>query len=133
MQNPEKKQEYNGGAVRSERKPRYDLIRPEFLKGLAETLTIGAERYGEVNWQKGGADFIQDTLNHLFEHVLKLIDGDRTEDHISHAAANLMFLAYFRERNESPIQDPYLNAIRTQAYGIQETNQTKVLRGVIGG
>lgn len=92
---------FASGAIRSERKPRYDLIRKEFLEGLALTLTEGAEKYGDHNWKQGGEDFVQDTKNHLFAHVLGLLAGDESEDHLHHAAANLMFLGYFKSQSVS--------------------------------
>ena len=34
-------------------KLRYDLIPPEALEELARVYTVGAERYGERNWERG--------------------------------------------------------------------------------
>lgn len=90
---------FSNGAARSERKPRYDLVRLEFVTALAETLGEGAESYGDINWQLGGRDFARETYNHLFEHVMNIGAGDNSEDHISHAAANLMFLLFYKKRH----------------------------------
>jgi hypothetical protein len=48
----------------------------------------GAVRYGEDNWQKGIP--IKDCLNHAIDHIYKYLSGDRTEDHLAHAACNLL-------------------------------------------
>jgi len=42
------------GAVKhDEGKLRYDLIPPYALSALAEVYTIGAQKYGDRNWEKG--------------------------------------------------------------------------------
>ena len=93
--------EMNVSAKRAERKPRYDLIEPAFLDALGKTLQDGASRYGEHNWKAAidDYDFAKDTFNHLIEHLYKFRNGDRSEDHIGHASANLMFLNWFTEQN----------------------------------
>ena len=45
-------------------------------------------RYVEDNWQKGIP--IKDCLNHAIDHIYKYLSGDRTEDHLAHAACNLL-------------------------------------------
>lgn len=59
---------FKSGAKRSELKPRYDLIPPDALRRLAQRYTLGAEKYGEFNWQKGMP--LGDTLNHIIDHLL---------------------------------------------------------------
>jgi len=102
-------EKFSGGAVRSERKPRYDLIRLAFLRGLARALGVGGEQYGDINWQLGGRDFARETYNHLFEHVMKIAEGDNGEDHISHAAANLMFLSFYQDKHPEWFEGGLLN------------------------
>lgn len=48
----------------------------------------GADNYGEGNWQKGIP--VKDCLNHALAHIYKYLSGDRTEDHLAHAACNMM-------------------------------------------
>jgi hypothetical protein len=48
----------------------------------------GAERYGENNWQKGFP--VPDVLNHAMAHIVNYLSGDRSEDHLGHAACNLL-------------------------------------------
>jgi Domain of unknown function (DUF5664) len=93
------KEELKTKATRSGTKPRYDLITAEFLKSLGETLDHGAKEYGELNWQKADERFAKDAINHLLEHVYNFISGDRSEDHLSHAAVNLMFIQWYNSRN----------------------------------
>ncbi len=89
----------SSGAKRSEAKPRYDLITPEFLKSLGVTLSEGAVRYGENNWQKGDEAFGKDCCNHAVDHIIKFMNGDRSEDHLGHAAVNLMFIMRYSKNN----------------------------------
>jgi hypothetical protein len=51
-------------------------------------MSEGAQKYGEYNWQKGFP--VNDILNHCIAHVYKHLSGDRTEDHLAHAAAGLL-------------------------------------------
>jgi hypothetical protein len=88
---------FKSGAKRSGKKPRYDLISPVFLKGIAEVLTSGAEKYGEHNWKRGDKEMANDCINHLIEHLYKFKAGDRSEPHLFNAGCNLMFMAHFCE------------------------------------
>lgn len=85
------------GAVRSTDADghRYDLIDPLFLERIAATLATGAARYGEHNWLKGFK--FSDVLNHLIRHVELFRQGDASEDHLAHAACNLMFLCRYEQ------------------------------------
>jgi hypothetical protein len=58
----------------------------------------GAEKYGEYNWQKGFP--VNDILNHAIAHVYKHLSGDRTEDHLGHAAAGLLMAIHTEATNE---------------------------------
>lgn len=83
---------------------RYDLIAPLYLRGIAKTLHEGAEKYGDRNWCKGFS--FSDIIKHLMTHIEKYRAGDTTEDHISHAACNLMFLKEF-EVTHPELDDRY--------------------------
>lgn len=82
--------EYNTGAVRSGdcEKTRYDLISPIGLQALAKTYAEGAEKFGFFNWEQGMP--VVDLLNHAIAHIYNFLGGDRTEDHLAHAAWNLL-------------------------------------------
>ena len=70
-------QEYNTGAKRSERMPRFDLVTREFIRRVAERATGrllpngtpdgGALKYGEGNWEKGLPT--SDVINHVMYHL----------------------------------------------------------------
>lgn len=85
------------GAVRSKdaAKTRYDLISPIGMRRLAETYAEGAAKYGDHNWEMGFP--ISDILNHGLRHVFLYLSGDRTEDHLSHAAWNLFAAMHSEE------------------------------------
>lgn len=78
------------GAVRSADADdvRYDLITPIGLEAVARTCAEGAKKYGERNWEKGMPVAVM--LNHALRHIFKFLLGDRSEDHLAHAAWNLL-------------------------------------------
>lgn len=89
---------FSSGAMRSSKKLRYDLLfsdMPDALRGVARRATIGAEKYGDHNWKKGGDDFNRDIFNHLIEHELKFREGNLDDEaelicHLEAAAWNAM-------------------------------------------
>ena len=85
---------FPGGARRTDRKPRFDLIPFEFLESVAEVLTSGAVKYGPYNWKRGRKDFFLDAWNHAFVHLQKFKEGDRSEDHLAHLACNVAFMVW---------------------------------------
>ena len=38
---------------------------------------------------------IGETLNHAIKHIFDYLAGDRTEDHLAHASANLFFVMHY--------------------------------------
>lgn len=67
-------------------------------------LELGAEIHGDNNWRGGGPEFEKECLRHLIEHVLNLIEGDTSDDHIGAILCNAGFLAYFDEaRRNQPM------------------------------
>ena len=89
---------YSSGAVRSAdaEATAYTLISPVGLRRLAETCREGAAKYGDYNWEKGMP--VRDMLEHGIRHVFKYLDGDRSEDHLAHAAWNLFGAMHSEER-----------------------------------
>jgi hypothetical protein len=55
----------------------------------------GAEKYGAHNWEKGFP--LDSILNHALVHIYRYLSGDRTEDHLGHAAANLLMACHTEE------------------------------------
>lgn len=86
------------GAVRSDdcAKVRFDLISPIGLRRLAETYAEGSVKYGDYNWEKGMP--INDLLNHVSTHVNQFLSGDRSEDHLAHAAWGLFSAMHSEEQ-----------------------------------
>ena len=82
--------EYNTGAVRSAdaESVRYDLISPIGLRAVAEACAEGAEKYDDYNWERGMP--ASDLLNHALRHIYEFLAGDRDENHLGHAAWNLL-------------------------------------------
>ncbi len=71
----------------------YHLIHPIFLRRMAKVMAEGKRKYGAYNWMKGFP--IGETLDHLVEHLMKYQEADTSEDHLGHAACNLMFIMVF--------------------------------------
>ena len=76
-------------------KPRVGLVAPEFIQGIAEVLTFGAEKYGAYNWAEGiDYDRLYDAAQrHLGAwHMGCDLDEETKKNHLLHAACELMFL-----------------------------------------
>lgn len=91
-------QTFASGAVRGTdaNTTRYDLITPIGLRRLAETYAEGSQKYGDHNWQKGIPT--SDLMNHAIRHIYIWLGGDRSEDHLAHAAWNLFAAMHFDEQ-----------------------------------
>lgn len=100
----EARHEYETGAVRSADcdNVRYDLISPIGIAALARTYAEGAEKFGQFNWENGMP--VTDLLNHAIAHLFKFLGGDRSEDHLGHAAWNVLGAIHSME------MWPHLNA-----------------------
>lgn len=82
-------------------KPRFDLIAPESLTGLASILAYGANKYAARNWELGmdwgrvyGA--MQRHLNAWWGGENR--DPETGYSHLAHAFCNLMFLIAYEAR-----------------------------------
>ena len=71
----------------------YHLISPIGLARLAATYREGSDKYGDYNWTKGLS--IGECLNHALRHIFYYLLGDRSEDHLAHAAWNLFTVMHF--------------------------------------
>jgi hypothetical protein len=102
--------EHQTGAVRSSDADdvRYDLITPIGLRRVAEAYAEGAKKYSSFNWEKGFP--ISDILNHAIRHLYLYLEGDRSEDHLGHAAWNCMAACHSEELwphlNEGTLRGP---------------------------
>ena len=81
---------HTDGGKREHIPERYDLLPERALRLVAKAFGEGAEKYGDNNWRKLPDKVI---LNHALSHVVQYMCGDRSEPHMSHAAANLLMLA----------------------------------------
>lgn len=81
---------FETGAVRSADRDaeRWDLMSPVGLKALARTYAEGAAKRGAANWENGMP--VTDLLNHAIGHIYDFLGGDRSEDHLAHAAWNVI-------------------------------------------
>lgn len=97
---------FPSGAVRSKEgeKERWDLITPIGLRRLAETCAEGAEKYGVGNWQRGIP--ASNLLNHAIRHIYLYLEGDDSEDHLAHAAWNILAVCHFEETDPGQIDIP---------------------------
>ncbi len=83
---------------------RYDLITPIGLRRLAETYAEGAARHGERNWELGMP--ASALVNHALRHMNLWMTGDDSEDHLAHAAWNMLALMHFEELHPALIDIP---------------------------
>ncbi len=98
--------QFPSGAVRSTDADgvRFDLITPIGLRRLAETCAEGARKYGAFNWQKGIP--ASEMLNHAIRHIYLWLQGDSQEDHLAHAAWNVLSVCHFEEAMPAMIDVP---------------------------
>lgn len=60
---------------------RFDLIDAKAMFAMAAVLHDGAKKYGEDNWRLIP---VEEHINHGLMHAYAYLDGDRTDDHLSH-------------------------------------------------
>ena len=85
-------------------KNRLDLIEPQFIEGVGEVLTFGADKYEPNNWQN-----VDDAENRYYaaamRHLLawrkgEIKDPESGLSHLKHVATNIMFLLHFETPQE---------------------------------
>ena len=86
-------------------KIKVSLVEPDFVLGVAEVATFGANKYAKDNWKFcDDLDRYKDaTLRHLFAYLKgEKLDEETGLSHLYHAGCNLMFLDYFdRQENNN--------------------------------
>lgn len=72
------------GAKSTKKALLFHLIAPTTVRRLAERLTVGAAKYGVVQWRIGlnDVEYVADRYNHLWAHLLLLQEGDTEDDHL---------------------------------------------------
>lgn len=85
-------------------KNRLDLIEPQFIEGVGEVLTFGANKYEPNNWQN--VDDAEDryyaaAMRHLLAwRKGETVDPESGLSHLKHVATNIMFLLHFETPQE---------------------------------
>lgn len=116
----EKMQESQFGGHRTAKGFRMDLIPRAWhrvvqsavrlmYQSLGETLGYGEKKYGrhkedprKANWKGLDISTDQSPLNHAMDHLLAIMEGDRSEDHVGHLLANIAFWVWFTQSPDSP-------------------------------
>jgi hypothetical protein len=83
-------------------KNRLDLIPAEWIEGLGEIMTFGANKYEDRNWERGMP--WSKCLGPALRHVVKWMRGETLDEesgkhHLLHAAWNLLALYFYQEKN----------------------------------
>lgn len=91
----EKGKKFDGGKLRM------DLIPIESIEATARVLTMGAEKYGDRNWENGL--LYSRVYAALLRHVLawwkgETIDKESGLNHLDHVLANASFLRTYQAR-----------------------------------
>lgn len=78
------------------------LVEPEFVKGIAKILTMGAKKYAMDNWKlldpKDIYRYKDACLRHLYAYLGgEFYDQESGMPHLWHVATNLMFLDWFEK------------------------------------
>jgi len=79
-------------------KGRPDLITPFALTRIAKWYELGANKYGDRNYEKG-MPFSRYTAS-MFRHIIAWMKGDETEDHLSAISWNAFAIMHHQELDE---------------------------------
>ena len=91
-----------GGARAGTKKPRMSLVPLFAVQAVAKVMTKGAEKYGENNWQLGMPHswHVDAALRHLTAVCSgEMIDPESGEEHLAHAAADILMCLESRIKN----------------------------------
>ena len=82
-------------------KLRYSLIPPAAMKGMAEVLTFGANKYEPGRWKtvpNAKERYLDAAMRHLEAYRSgEVLDPESHLSHLRHALTNLAFLVAFEE------------------------------------
>lgn len=90
--------DWSKGMKFDQEKPRFDLLDPDALEGVAKVLTFGAKKYAAHNWRNGIA--YSRVTAALMRHMAAIqrgedIDPESGLPHIDHLGCCWMFLSNF--------------------------------------
>ena len=82
-------------------KLRYDLVPQDALEGMVKVLSLGAEKYGERNWENG-MKWMR-CVGSLFRHMALWLMGEDFDketglSHLDHVSCNAFFLSAYSKR-----------------------------------
>lgn len=66
---------------------RCDLLPPRATLAVSRVLEEGSRKYGDDNWRLIA---VRDHINHALSHLFAHLAGDRSDDHLEHAACRLL-------------------------------------------
>lgn len=90
-------QQFEGGATRSAKDERRELIPKTAIDALARRLALGAKKHGVNNWRQGGPEFRLATVNHLLDHIYAYLENGGSEN-TDAIVCNAAFLCEFEAR-----------------------------------
>ena len=98
-------------------KARVSLVEPDFILGVANVLTFGANKYEAGNWKKLDDSELYRYKDALLRHTLQYLNGEYYDKesglpHLDHMATNIMFIRHFEEkktRGEDHPNQTYIN------------------------
>lgn len=92
------RRKFETGAVRdmAEGKGRCDLLPACALIRLSKLYEAGAKKYDDRNWEKGIP--ISVMIDSGMRHLLKYLDGQTDEDHLTAAAWNILGAMWMEEK-----------------------------------
>lgn len=86
---------------------RFDLIPYEAMEAWAKWTELGADKYGDRNWEKGLS--VKDCINRMVRHAVKAANGWTDEDHLAatmwNAAAAITMMTRRPDCNDHPWKD----------------------------
>lgn len=103
------RRKFTSGAVRDRggRKPRPDLISPHAQMREGMINTLGGEKYGLRNYEKGMP--ISECLASCQRHIEQYKRGDTDEDHLAQARWNLGAIIHYEEEIKAGRMDPAID------------------------
>lgn len=88
------------GTKHDSAKPDLSLLPFPALEEVARVMMFGAGKYGRSNWKGGLAEerLIAAALRHIGRDLEgEKLDGESGEQHVAHAACNLLFILWQRK------------------------------------
>lgn len=120
------RREFETGAVRDmqEGKGRCDLLPAVAILRLARHFENGCKKYGDRNWEKGIP--IHSFIDSAIRHLLKYLDGQKDEDHLTAAAWNCICAMWTEEKHpelqDIPSRSVTDNNVVTKSADVTDTN-----------